>query len=155
MQITNYLKKECIHLEVPNGNKNDVIRELAHLLLRFHPEIDVEEAITGLLERESVLSTGIGGGVAIPHARLDSCRNICIALGLLTKEIDFKSLDNKPVHLVFLILFPKNKVSLQLKTLAKLSRILLKEELTKKLLRAKTAEDVIGEFEAYERKHQL
>ncbi len=151
MQIIDFLKKECVRIDVPGCDKKDVIRELAKLLLKFHPEIDAEEAIEGLYQREGVLSTGIGRGVAIPHARLDSCREICIALGLLREGTNFESLDKKPVKLVFLILFPKDDVGLQLKTLAKLSRILLKGGLAQRLLRAQTTEEVIDEFEAYEK----
>ena len=155
MQITDYLKKECVYLKVPGRDKSRVIRELAELLLTHHPEIDAQEAIKGLYEREEVLSTGIGNRVAIPHTRIDSCRDVCIALGVLQEEANFDSLDKCPVRLVFLVLFPKKEVGLQLRTLAKLSRILLKGGLVEKLLQAQTPEDVIGEFESYEKKYRF
>ncbi len=151
MQITDYLKKECIHVDVPGTDKDEIIRELANLLLTHHPDIDVEEAMGGLFERENVLSTGIGNGIAIPHARLKTCRDVYVAFGLLKEEANFESLDNKPVKLVFLIFFPEDKVNLQLKILAKVSRILLKSGVTDRLLNAKTSDDIVAVFEDYEK----
>ncbi|MCP4757618.1 MAG: PTS sugar transporter subunit IIA [Proteobacteria bacterium] len=153
MLITDFLKKECINVDLQAGSKEEIIKELAELLLKYHPEIDKEEAYAGLFEREKLLSTGIGEGVAIPHARLESSRKISVAFGLVHKETDFGSLDNKPVKIVFLIFFPKDEVNLQLRFLARVSRLLRDASLYESLYESQSPEEVVAVFKQYEDHH--
>ena len=150
MFIKDYLKKECIRMDMEARDKEDLLRQLARLLLNQCPGIDEKEAVTGLLEREKVMSTGIGHGIAIPHARLSSCDKIYVGFGRVHPGIDYGAVDNNPVTLVFLIFFPKDEVNLQLRFLARISRILNQESLRQQLSTAETPEKVIsvlGEFE--------
>lgn len=107
MLITDYLIKECIAVNLKAGEKEKIISELAELQFENYPEIDKDEAIVGLSEREKILSTGIGKGIAIPHARLESSRRISVSFGLMQGETDFEAIDNQPVRIIFLIFFPK------------------------------------------------
>ncbi|MBF0279132.1 MAG: PTS sugar transporter subunit IIA [SAR324 cluster bacterium] len=150
MSIAEYLKRECIVVNPSSNDKDALIKELAERLLEHHPEVDRAEAMEALFEREKLMSTGIGEGVAIPHARIQSCSDVSMAFALQRKGVDFNALDSKPVKLVFLIFFPKEKVNLQLRTLAMVSRILQRGGLNKSLLKAESPEEVLDIFKKYE-----
>lgn len=153
MLITDYLKEECIRVNLECKSKDEVLQELVNLQFVAHPEVDKEETIASLYERENVLSTGIGEGIAIPHARIGSCDEVYVSFGLLKDGVDFNSLDKRPVKIVFLILFPKDKVNLQLRFLARVSRILQNNTLHDDLENCKEPADVIEVFKKYEEKH--
>ena len=153
MLISDYLNQSCIDVNLAQNNKKDIITRLADLIFQTYPEITPEEAIAGLNERESVMSTGIGEGVAIPHARINSCREIRIAIGLLKDGVDFNAIDNQPVRFVILIFFPKKEVNLQLRTLAKVSRILKKKSLFDHLLNATSSTEILECIKQYEKDH--
>lgn len=153
MLITDYLKKECIHVFLDGNGKDDLIKKLAEAHFIQFPLIDSKEALSGLFERESLLTTGIGKGIAIPHARLESCREISVSLGLLKTPIDFDSLDREPVKIMFLIFFPKEKVNLQLRFLARVSRLLSNIDLVNNLCSSQTSDEIITIFKEYEAEH--
>lgn len=153
MLILDYLKKECVSIDLKGETKEEILKELAELQFSSYPNVDRHEAFNSLFEREALLSTGIGEGIAIPHARIKSCKEISVALGLLKKEIDFGSLDNKPVRMIFLIFFPKDDVGLQLRFLARVSRLLKHSSLHDDLFKCRTQEEVINTIRQYENKH--
>ncbi len=153
MLISEFLIPECIRVNLECDSKDEILKELVELQFKAHPEVDRSETIASLYEREDLLSTGIGDGIAIPHARISSCDNISVSFGLLKKGVDFNSLDNKPVRIVLLILFPKDKINLQLRFLARVSRILQHKSLHDELYRCITPEEVIQVFKLYESKH--
>ena len=153
MLITDYLLQECITTSLSGNNKKEIIENLAEIVFSNYPEINKQEALDGIKERENLMTTGIGNGVAIPHARIESSPDIVTAFGLLPKEVDFNSLDDRPVKLVVLILFPKDKVSMQLKYLARVSRLLQKTSLHDDLFRCQTSEEVYNTIQEYEGAH--
>ncbi len=153
MLITDYLKKECIIVDLKSNTKEEMIEELAEPLFQFHPEVDRKEALAGLHEREKLLSTGIGNGIAIPHTQIESSKEISVAFGIMHSDLDFDTLDKKPVRIVVLILFPKDNVSLQLRFLARVSRLLQHASLNESLYECQNPEEVIDTFKHYEEKH--
>ncbi len=153
MLISDHLNKECICVDLQGETKESILKELAELSLKVHPEIDRDETMASLFEREQLLSTGIGEGIAIPHARISSCDEIYVSFGILRKKVDFLALDNKQVRLIFLILFPKDKVNLQLRFLARVSRLLQHTSLHDDLYECENPEDVITTFRKYEEQH--
>jgi mannitol/fructose-specific phosphotransferase system IIA component (Ntr-type) len=153
MRITDYLQKECIKVILEGNTKEEIILELLDLIIQNHPEIDEKDARKGLLERENLESTAIGDGIAIPHTKIEKGQDIFAALGLLHKDVKFNSLDNEPVKLVFLILYPKAKINLQLRFLARVSRLLQHSNLQVSLFECKTLDDVLDTFRHYEDKH--
>ncbi len=153
MLISEFLIPECIRVNMECNSKDDLLKELVELQFKAHPEIDQDETMSSLYEREDLLSTGIGEGIAIPHARVNSCREIFVSFGLLKNGLDFNALDGKPVRIVLLILFPKDKVNLQLRFLARVSRVLQHRTLRDELYQSKTPEEVIKVFQQYEEQH--
>jgi len=151
MLISDYLNQSCIDVNLKPTNKKEIITRLADLIFQAYPEINPGEAIGGLSKRESVMSTGIGEGIAIPHARIESCKEIRIAIGLVKEGVNFNAIDNQPVRFVILIFFPKEEVTLQLRTLAKVSRILKKKSLNEHLLNATSPADILEYIKQYEK----
>ena len=111
---------------------------------------DKQEFYTAILDREKIVSTGIGMGVAIPHARSKSARELKVALGRSTSGIDFKALDMHPVHLVFMVAAPLEARKEYLQAVAKVARFLKSETLKGALLRAKSRKvmmDIVRDFD--------
>ncbi len=94
------------------------------------------------MEREQLGSTGIGGGIAIPHGKLDSVGSIIVGFGLSPKGIEYESLDNKPVHIFFLLLTTENSTGEHLKVLAQISKLLKMEHFKKSLLTAESVDEI-------------
>ena len=153
MRIIDILSKDCIKIPLTNMDKNEIIKELLDILSIVHSEINIEEAFEEVIEREKIETTAIGHSVAIPHARIKNIQKVCIAFGITKEGVDFDSIDNKPVRLVFLILFPEEEVGTQLALLARLSRLLKDETLREELLKCSSNQSVIEVFTQYEGRH--
>lgn len=142
---------EVAILKLKSKDKIGVIKELTSLLLKKGVITDEEEFLKAILKRENLESTGIGFGVAIPHARTKSAKKLVLAFGRSIEGIDFSSIDGKPSYLVFLIAAPEDKKSEYILTLARLSKILRRENIRKKLREAKDKEEVLEIIERVER----
>jgi PTS system nitrogen regulatory IIA component len=119
-----------------------VIREFAGILQATGRVTDAEALVRVLLERESLGSTGIGDGVAIPHGKLSFISNMVVAFGRSSRGVDFQSLDAKPVYLFFLLVTPDNKPGDHLKALARISRILKNPVLRENLKRTSDRQEL-------------
>lgn len=109
---------------------------------------DKESFYRAILEREKIVSTGIGMGVAIPHAKLEGYQEFFIAIGIQNKKgIEWNALDGSPVRLIFMIGGPEHKQTEYLKILSHLTMAIKNEERRKKLLKAVTSQEVIKLFE--------
>jgi len=107
------------------------------------PELNEEETLKAVLDREAKLSSAVGRGAAVPHARLPNLSRPFITVGRFAKPVPGPSPDNVPVRLVFLILTPVSTPIVQLKVLSRIAALLTNENLRRKLLRAKTAEALL------------
>lgn len=144
VKITDYMSEDLISLKLKSKNKDDVLMELADLIA-VSPEVHNEENVIykALIEREKLGSTGIGKGVAIPHAKTDAADRLTIAFGISKEKIDFKSLDNENVNIFFVFASPMKDSQVYLKVLARISRLIREEEFRNKLLACKTPAEVI------------
>jgi PTS system nitrogen regulatory IIA component len=122
--IRDLLQDNLIIEEIEAADKRGVLREFARLLKSMNRVDNEEELLHALLERESLGSTGIGDGVAIPHGKLHTGSGMTVAFGRSSKGVDFQSMDSKPVFLFFLLVTPEDKPGDHLKALARISRIL-------------------------------
>lgn len=123
MKIVDYLPAPVIEPELKGSDRSAVLSELIASLQRHHGGLDVKEVLRVLEEREKLGSTGIGGGVAIPHGKIRSLRKVLVAVGRSMSGVDFDSIDALPAHLFFLIIAPENSVGVHLSLLARISRI--------------------------------
>ncbi len=127
MSIMELLNERAVTTEIKaQASKEEVIRELVELLVRAGAikERDVAKLVQTLLKRESLGSTGIGQGVAIPHGKSDCVGKLVAAFGISRGGVDFDALDGEPVYLFFLLLAPEDSAGPHLKALARISRLL-------------------------------
>ncbi|MGG3798751.1 PTS fructose transporter subunit IIABC [Metabacillus fastidiosus] len=151
MRITDLLTKNMIKLQLESKSKINVIHELAELLDNAEKLVDKERFTEAVFAREDQSTTGIGEGIAIPHAKTDAVKSVAIAFGKSEEGIDFESFDYEPSRLFFMIATPDGADDMHLKALSRLSLILMKAEVREKLIFAKTVEDVFGIIDFYDR----
>lgn len=108
--------------------------------------IDLEKVRTAVLEREKVMSTGVGKGFAIPHGKTSAVTDIIAAFGKSNKDINYDSLDGEPVNLIFLLVGKDSLVSTHIKLLSRISRLMNKDDLRERLIEANSTEEIIHLF---------
>jgi PTS system nitrogen regulatory IIA component len=146
MRLSDYLQIESVDALVGASNKRGVLRALVGLLLRVAPDLDPNEVVHVLEQREALQSTGIGNGLAIPHGRVEGLSKPIAALGLSPGGIDFDSLDGGQTHLFFTVLVPSDAQGLHLKILARVSRLLADKDALAALLGATSQDDLYTAF---------
>ncbi len=139
MKIEDILRPECVKLPLAGATKEEIIRELVETLAAAGLADDPGELLGSALEREGLMSTGIGKGVAIPHGRARGVKRMAAAFGIAREPVDFGSLDGLPVQIFFFIATPASIVSDHVRALALVSRILNREGIREQLLRAPDA----------------
>lgn len=133
VKISELLDPAAIVAELQGGSKNEVLAELTDALLTANPRLNRSEVLRVLQERESLGSTGIGEGVAIPHGKLKNIDRQLIAFGLSDKGVEFDAMDGKPARLFFLLIAPEDAAGVHLKTLARISKLLKGSQLRERL----------------------
>ncbi|MDY0211441.1 MAG: PTS sugar transporter subunit IIA [Desulfuromonadaceae bacterium] len=139
MTIVELLNVSAVEAELRAETKDQVLEEMTDVMLRAAP-LDRAQVLSVLQERERLGSTGIGSGVAIPHGKIADIDQMYLAFGRSIKGVDFDSMDGKPAHLFFLLIAPEESVSAHLKTLARISKLLKKQDVRTELLEANNAE---------------
>ncbi|MBT2695484.1 PTS fructose transporter subunit IIABC [Bacillus sp. ISL-55] len=150
MRITELLTKETILLSMSAASKQDAVNELVGVLERAGKITDRNAFEEAILKREQQSTTGVGDGIAIPHAKTSVVKDAAIVFGRSEAGVDYESLDGQPAHLFFMIAAPEGANNTHLEALARLSSILMNADARKKLLEAKTANDVIGIINSYD-----
>jgi nitrogen PTS system EIIA component len=143
MKICDVLQKEAILSDLKAQNKKGILEELVAPVAAI-ANVNQEDLVKVLMERERLGSTGIGGGIGIPHGKMRDLESLVLGFGLSRKGVDFESLDSKPTHIFFLLVTPENSTGLHLKLLARISRILKNEPFKERLLNASDAEEIFG-----------
>ena len=134
-------------LDLSATDKIGVMKEMIEILGNHKKITDKEGLLKVLQEREELETTGIGDGIALPHARTDIAKELMVAFGRSKKGGDFEALDDKPVFLLFLIVSPTKDSSKVMKLLAGICRILRNESFRQALLAAENKQEVIRLFE--------
>ncbi len=132
MEIEDLLSSDNVIADFKASSKKQTIQSLSRKLAD-HQGLDAREVFEKLLERERLGSTGVGKGVAIPHARVMGLDRIVGLFARLPNPIEFDSVDDQPVDLVFMLLAPEEAGAEHLKALAKVSRLLRSDDMCKKL----------------------
>ena len=152
MKILDVLDKRLILPEIASRTKEGVLREMVHTLTQVENQVHEDRLMEILLERESLGSTGIGEGVAIPHGKSKEVDKILASFGRSLPGVDFQSLDGKPTHLFFLLIAPENSAGMHLKILAQISRLMKDPAFRKRLMKARSAEEIHSIFSEGEEK---
>lgn len=144
MRITELLTKDTIAMDLSASDKNGVIDELVNQLNQAGKLNDLTSFKEAIHNRESQSTTGIGEGIAIPHAKVAAVNTPAIAFGKSKIGVDYQSLDMQPAHLFFMIAAPEGGAQTHLDALAKLSGILMDENVRASLLHAESPEEVLN-----------
>ncbi|HDS17183.1 MAG TPA: PTS sugar transporter subunit IIA [Proteobacteria bacterium] len=139
MKITDYLTPALVVSDLEASDKDEVLRALATAVAGVFPELPVARVLAVLKERESLGSTGIGSGIAIPHGKLGELEKIVVLFARSRRGIRFAAVDGEPVHLFFMLLAPEDSAGGHLRTLARISRLLRDRDFCAQLLRADDA----------------
>lgn len=153
MKLSDLLHKDYIIAELKSTVKEDVINELIDLFNNDNRVIDLKKVRDAVLDREKIMSTGVGKGFAIPHGKTNAVNEILAAFGKTDHPIDYQALDNQPVHLVFLLVGKDNMVSTHIKLLSRISRMMTKDEFREKLIQAKSNDEIIELFRTEEQNY--
>lgn len=153
MNMKDVLKESCVIADLKGGTKKDVLTELISALKESGFIPNVGEAVSVVLEREKLGSTGIGEGVAIPHGKMKGIGHVLCAFGRSKKGVDFDAVDEKPVHIFFLLLAPEDSAGLHIQMLSRISRILRDPSFRKRLIEEGGRDDlyanIVGEDEKF------
>ena len=147
MRIADYLRDSLIFLDVEAKDKDSAIAKIVELMDKNDVFTDAKKFLNEVYQRESLGSTGIGYGIALPHARTQNVNKIVIAITRLKEGIEFGSEDKKPVKLIFLLGTPLKAVGEYLKVLAKLSKLLREDKMRNSVLKAESPVDIRKIFE--------
>lgn len=143
VKITDYMSEDLINLELKSKTKEGILNELSELMIKSSNIVNKEVIKKALIDRENIGSTGIGKGIAIPHAKTDGASKLTVAFGISKEKIDFDSLDGEGVNIFFVFASPIEESQIYLKVLARISRLIRDEKFRNKLLSCKEKEEVI------------
>ncbi len=121
MTLLDHLREDLVFLDLHPRDLQDCLKTMVDLAAAKGAIADPDDALKRLLERERTMSTGMGGGVAVPHAKTEKCRKMVVAMGRVDEGVDFKSIDAKPVYLVFLLLGPPDSTRQHVDLLARIA----------------------------------
>lgn len=150
MNLTDILSPETIVVGMPPAEKTEIIRQLVGVLHKAGKIRDFEKALKAILDREAVMSTGVGEGVAIPHGKSEAAPSIVAALGITSEPIDFDAIDRNPVQLIWLLIGPPGQTGPHLKALSRISRLMHRSDFRDRLIAAPDSQAVLQEIEKQE-----
>jgi len=152
MKLSEILNADEIKIDLEAEDKMEAIEELIDLLISEHEVSlrDRDHIMEVVFQRESSVSTGVGGGIAIPHGTVDCIDDIVGAVGISKNGIDFDSIDGEPVYIVILLLVPKIQVSKHIKTLAQIARIFNQDIIRNSIRSAESSKKVYSIIEQAE-----
>lgn len=140
MLLSELLTPDQIRVPLRGTTKEALLRELVDVLHRSGAVSDPDVVLEAVMERERVLSTGIGSGVAIPHGKSNRVAKLAVAAGVTAQPVDFEALDGRPVSLFFLLVGPESAAGQHVKALSRISRLVRREALREELVGAGSAE---------------
>ncbi len=146
MKISDILEEKFIVVNLSGTTKNDIINALVETASQSPKVLDKEKVRTAVFEREKIMSTGVGNGFAIPHGKTESVSDVVAAFGITAHPIDYQSLDEKPVRLIFLLIGKDSMVGPHIKLLSRISRLMNKEDFRNRLIQAKSQHEVFEMF---------
>ena len=151
MNLLDILSEKSVIVGLQGETKEEIIEELVDSLEEGVAISDREKVLQSVLDREKIMSTGIGDGIAIPHGKSDAVITLSAALGTQKRGANFEALDGEPAYVFFLLVSPANISGPHIKALARISRLLKNENFKKRLIAASSTADLIGEISEEEK----
>ena len=153
MNLQDLLTADVIKIPLESEEKYQLIEEMVNMLHESGRIANRDLVLNAVFERERVMSTGMGDGVAIPHAKTEGVKELIAAFGITKQEIDFQAIDGKPVRIVFLLVGPTDQTGPHLKALSRISRLMHRKEFRDRLALSRSAEEVVEAITNEERKY--
>ncbi len=153
MKLSELLNEDRILFNVKFSSKEDAIIKMVDSLKNDPLIRDLDEVKKAVIEREKIMSTGVGNGFAIPHAKTKGADGFLAVLAKLSEPLDFDSHDGEPVKLIFMLLGKETMVSEHIKMLSRISRLMNNDDFRSQLVNAESKEDIIGLLTAEENKY--
>jgi fructose-specific phosphotransferase system IIA component len=150
MKLIDYLPKKNIILNLSGKTKLEIIEELLSQMDKLGLVQDYDTALHDILAREANHSTGLENGIAIPHSKTEATEKLCMVFGLKKEGVDFKTLDDKPAHLFFLVLSPLNTSGPHIQALALITRNLKNFETRENIKKCNTTSEIVQIFESFD-----
>ena len=144
MKLSKFCDESLVVFNLKAGGKNEVIEELVNLVSSSNMVKDAGQLLKDVIDRENLVTTGVGYGVAFPHAKTRAVKGIVIAFGRSADGVDFDAMDHKPVNLFFLIAAPEDAIGAHLNVMARLSYLMKSEKNREKLMSASSPGDVLA-----------
>ena len=144
MKLSDVLTKERIIINLNGRDKYDILGKLVNVARTSNRVTDEADLLKKVIEREKIKSTGIGGGIGIPHAQTSGVTDIIACLGISGQGIEFNSLDGKPVHLVFLIATKERTNSAYLGLLSRIARLFIDEPFKQKIIKSISPDEIMN-----------
>lgn len=151
MLLGELLTPGAVRVPLEGDTKDALLAELVRVLAASGAVSDEAEVLRAVRAREAVLSTGVGSGVAIPHAKCDQARTLTMAAGVTRGPVPFDALDGEPVRLLFLLVGPDAEAGQHVKALSRISRLVRRDGFRERLVAAGSADEflaVVREAEA-------
>lgn len=147
MNISEVLKPENVDLNLSSETKENALETMTSMLFNNGALTDKNSFLSDVLNRESISTTGIGGGIAIPHGKSKNVKETTVAFGRLAKPVQWQSVDDMPVNIIVLLAVNENdKNNNHIKLLSQIARKLVSADVCQKLSEAKSHEDIVKAF---------
>jgi fructose-specific phosphotransferase system IIA component len=150
MKLSKFCEEQLITFDLQATAKNEVIEELVEMAAKSKLVKDKSLLLKDIITRENLVTTGVGYGVAFPHAKTKATKGIVIAFGRSDKGVDFEAMDKQPVHLFFLIAAPEDAIGAHLKVMAHLSYLMKSEKNREKLMTVKSPGELLQILDSIE-----
>lgn len=150
MKISDLLDSECVLPDLSADSKSEAINKLIDTLSSKLDDLSIASIRQAVMDRESIMSTGVGKGLAIPHGKSSKLNETYAAFGKLRKPVEFDSIDGQSVQLLFLLVGPQSQNSVHIKLLSRISRLLNSNTFRDKLLAGNETEEIIQLFRTEE-----
>lgn len=150
MNIFSLLDPDTVFSDLKVKDKDEILDKLISSLENKVSDKEVDKIRTAVLEREDIMSTGVGKGLAIPHGKTPGVEQTYAAFATLQEPVDYDAIDDQPVNMVFLLVGPQSSNSLHIKLLSRISRLMNNQEFRNKLQECGSAEEIIEQFKKEE-----
>lgn len=150
MNIFSLLNTDTVLPNLEAQDKAEILEKMVASLENKVPEGELEKIRNAVIEREKIMSTGVGKGLAIPHGKTAGIEQTYAAFAMLKDPVDYDAIDDQPVNMVFLLVGPQSSNSLHIKMLSRISRLMNNSDFRERLRECSTSEEIIEQFKEEE-----
>lgn len=152
VKLTRYIRPECFIWNLEETTREGALRRIIHTVAETGLVTDEEQVFARLMERESIQTTAVGNGIAIPHCFIEEIPDLIISVARAPHGLEFDSFDGKPTKVVFMLMGNRQEHSLHLKALARIARLIKNTAFVDKIVASTCVDDMVRAFDEEEAK---